>query len=128
MKKIIPFICFQTQAQAAMNFYKEIFPDCKILNLEFYPDRPNLVLKGHLRIMDQDFYFLDMGPENAAPIDWGISFLMEMSSEKEFYTIFERLKEKGKIIMGPEAVPGFDLVTWITDKYGVTWQLVLSSE
>jgi predicted 3-demethylubiquinone-9 3-methyltransferase (glyoxalase superfamily) len=37
---------------------------------------------------------------------------------------FDNLTKDGKVLMGPEPYDNFRKVTWLTDKYGITWQLV----
>lgn len=44
-------------------------------------------------------------------------------TEDEFDTLFEKLAKEGTVMMGPEAVEALRKVAWVTDKYGITWQL-----
>ena len=44
--------------------------------------------------------------------------------DKRFDFLFNELSAEGTVIMGPEPVMQLRLVSWLTDKFGVTWQLV----
>lgn len=131
MKNIVPFLTFQDQATDAMEYYNKTFVDSDIVSIVYYPDKPNLVLNGLMKIKNRDLYFLDLGRENEVKVGWNITLFFETDSKTEFYTIFDRLKDKGNVMMGPEKfessdeIARFELVTWITDKFNITWQIVL---
>ena len=55
---------------------------------------------------------------------WAISLQVDCLDEPEFDTLFTRLAEGGTVMMGPEPVLAFRKVAWVTDRFGVTWQLV----
>lgn len=105
MKNIVPFLTFQDQATDAMEYYNKTFVDSDIVSIVYYPDKPNLVLNGLMKIKDRDLYFLDFGRENEV--------------------------KEGNVMMGPEKfessdeIDRFELVTWITDKFNITWQIIL---
>ncbi len=79
-------------------------------------------MNGHLKLNGLDVYFLDMGPGNEVPIEWGISLYIEMDSEAEFYEVFNEIAKEGTVVMGSTPIDDFKLATWVTDKFGVTWQ------
>ncbi|WP_321386859.1 VOC family protein [uncultured Enterococcus sp.] len=130
--KIIPFLTFPSTAEEAMAFYEASFPNSKITRLVRYDENvPNAsaemvgkVLNGSLELQGQELYFMDMEPENAPAFSWATSLYMNCEAESEFDTIFNNLSKEGVVMMGPEPVLNFRKVTWVTDKYGVTWQLV----
>jgi uncharacterized glyoxalase superfamily protein PhnB len=61
MKKITPFLWFDTQAEEAMNFYVSVFKDSKVLGVSRGPDgraqSVNFELEG------QEFIGFNAGPE-----------------------------------------------------------------
>lgn len=123
MKSVIPFMTFSTEAKETMNYYARLFPKTTIVAQTAYPDNPNLVMNGQLNLNGLELYFLDMGAEHEVPREWGISLYIEMDSEAEFYAIFNPLAKEGSVMMGPMPINQFKLATWVTDKFGVTWQL-----
>lgn len=61
---------------------------------------------------------------NASPdFSWATTTLYFADTEDEFDTLFEKLAKEGTVMMGPEAVEALRKVAWVTDKYGITWQL-----
>ncbi|WP_314062005.1 VOC family protein [uncultured Vagococcus sp.] len=122
MKAVIPFLTFPTEAKDVMAYYVGVFPNTSIVSSVAYPDQPELLMNGHLKLNGLDLYFLDMGAGNEVPIEWGISLYSEMESEEEFYKVFNPIAKEGVIIMGPMPIGDFKLATWVTDKFGVTWQ------
>lgn len=120
MQKITPFIWFKDNAEEAMNFYVNSFKDGKIIQIERYtgdygiPNEKELkgkVLTGIFEIMGQRFMCLDGGDN--FKLTAGISFLVEYETQEEIDDIWE------KLLVGGTAMQ----CGWITDKFGVTWQI-----
>ncbi|MBZ6002810.1 VOC family protein [Leuconostoc gelidum subsp. aenigmaticum] len=122
MKAVIPFLTFQTESKDVMDYYVTIFPNTRVVSSVSYPDQPELLMNGQLKLNGLDLYFLDMGSGDKVPIEWGISLYSEMESEEEFYKVFNPIAKDGVIIMGPMPIGDYKLATWVTDKFGVTWQ------
>lgn len=124
MQAPITYLAFKTQTKDALAFYTTVFPDTKVLSVTPYPDRPELVLNSQLEMHGITLGLFDMGADEQAPIDWGTSLYIECDSVDEFWHLFDQLEVDGKVLMGPMAMENFEQVTWVTDKFGVTWQLV----
>ncbi|KRN02291.1 hypothetical protein FD13_GL001967 [Levilactobacillus senmaizukei DSM 21775 = NBRC 103853] len=120
----ITYLAFKTTAKAAIEFYTTVFPNTTLKSINYYPDRPKLVLNSEVDMQGVTIGLFDMGADEDAPIDWGTSLYIECDSVVEFQTIFDQLAAAGHVMMGPMAMAGFTKVTWVTDKFGVTWQLV----
>lgn len=121
MQPIKPFIWFENQAEEAMNFYVEIFPNSKIKHVERYagdqgiPGEAELkgkVLTGVFEINGTEFQCLDGGP--VFQPGGNISFVAEFDDQEELDAVWEKLLDGGKT----------QQCGWITDKFGVTWQIV----
>lgn len=119
-QSITPFIWFQGQAEEAMNFYISIFKNSKIVKIERYagdqgiPGEQELkgkVLTGIFELDGQQFMCLDGGPQ--FELSAAISFLVELDTQEELDVIWERLLDGGTPMQ----------CGWITDKFGVTWQI-----
>ncbi|MGX7245920.1 VOC family protein [Enterococcus quebecensis] len=128
MKQPITFISVTEHAKEQMDFYVDVFPNTTIQSVTYYENYPERVLNGQLDLNGILIYFLEMGPENPVTNGWNFSLFAEMDSEEEFDRIFSALSAKGVVIMGPEAAGIFQKVTWLTDKFGVTWQLVFGGK
>jgi predicted 3-demethylubiquinone-9 3-methyltransferase (glyoxalase superfamily) len=70
--------------------------------------------------------FLDMNAEYDCPsFNWATSLYLDCDSVDEFDAVFNGLAQGGSVMMKEEPFMEFRKVTWVTDKYGVTWQPVL---
>lgn len=117
MQKITPFLWFDTQAEEAMNFYTSLFKDSKILSISRYgdtgPGPKGKVMSVTFELNGQTFYALNGGPHfSFTP---AISFFVSCETQEEIDHYWNGLLEGG----GKPNQCG-----WLTDKFGVTWQIV----
>lgn len=123
MKKITPFLWFDDAAEQAANFYVSIFNNSEIVKVTHYEStgaqvsgRPaGSVMTVVFRIEGQTFIALNGGPQfSFSP---AISFMVDCVDQQEVDQLWERLAEGGEI----------QQCGWLTDKFGVTWQIVPSA-
>ena len=105
MKKITPFLWFDTQAEEAMNFYVSIFKNSKVLGAS--PASVNFELEG------QEFIAFNAGPE--FKFNESISMFVSCEDQTEVDYFWNKLTADG----GEESMCG-----WLKDKYGLSWQIV----
>ncbi len=105
MKKITPFLWFDTQAEEAMNFYCSIFKNSKILSVS--PSSVNFELEG------QEYVGFNAGPE--FKFNESISFFVNCEDQAEVDYLWNALISDG----GEESMCG-----WLKDKYGLSWQII----
>jgi len=68
---------------------------------------------------------MDLPKAYPAPaFSWATSLLINCRDEREFDAIFGALSQDGTVMMDPEPVMDMRKAAWLTDKFGVTWQLV----
>ena len=127
--EIIPCITYTGCAEEAVNYYVSFFPNSKIETLEYYkPGERGVegkVSKAAFRLMDKLFIAFDMEESECPAHNWAISFYINCIDEILFDNIFEKLSENGTVLMGPDAFSIYRKAAWVTDKYGITWQLIL---
>lgn len=111
MKKITPFLWFDTQAEEAMNFYVSTFKNSKTLGVRPGPD--GRAISVNFELEGQEFIGLNAGPEFR--FNEAISFLVDCKSQAEVDELWERLTADG----GEESMCG-----WLKDKYGLSWQII----
>lgn len=126
-QKITPFLTFGGNAEEAMNFYVSTFPNSKILSLTRITNKENgevgKILNGTFELMGHQFMVLDMEEQYVPASSWQISLYINCDTEVEFDDLFSKLSDGGLVMMGPEPVLHFRKCAWITDKFGITWQL-----
>lgn len=116
MQKITPFLWFHDKAEEAMEFYVSIFKNSKIKKITRYgkgspgPEGSVMIASGEL--FGQEFAILNGGPHFT--ITPAISFVVNCETEEEVDTYWEKLSAGGRQ----------DQCGWLTDKYGVSWQIV----
>lgn len=129
-QKLCAFLTFNGDAEEAMRFYESKLPDTKIDSLALFEKGmengdEGKVLTGILSFAGQKILFMDMQYEYPAPaFSWATSLFINCADEAEFDTMFTGLSDGGDVMMGPEPVMYMRKCAWITDKFGVTWQLV----
>jgi predicted 3-demethylubiquinone-9 3-methyltransferase (glyoxalase superfamily) len=118
MQKITPFLWFDGNAEEAMNFYVSIFKNSRITEVTRYgeagPGPKGTVMSVTCRLDGQDFFALNGGPQfTFSP---AVSFVVNCETQEEVDALWEKLSAGGKK----------NRCGWLTEKYGVTWQVVPS--
>ena len=111
MKKITPFLWFDTQAEEAMNFYVSLFKNSKVNNVSRGPDGEaftvSFVLDG------QEFMGMNAGPQ--FKFNEAVSMSVNCEDQAEVDHFWNALTADG----GEES-----MCSWCKDKYGLSWQIV----
>lgn len=135
MQKIIPFLWFDNNTEAALNFYTSLFPNSKIKSVQKYPegidsgpmkDMAGKVITAEFNLAGYDFMALDGGP--LFKFTPAISFSVNCETEEEINKLWEALATDGQIMMEFQEYPFSKKYGWLNDKYGVSWQLSLTGE
>ena len=116
MSSITPFLWFDGNAEEAVNFYVSVFPNSKVTDVSRYsdagPGEPGSVMTMEFELDGQPFIALNGGPEyKFTP---AISFSVSCETQEEVDRYWNALTEGGKP----------NVCAWLTDKYGVSWQIV----
>jgi predicted 3-demethylubiquinone-9 3-methyltransferase (glyoxalase superfamily) len=115
MQKISPFLWFDTQAEAAANFYVSIFTNSRVLKIARYgdsgPGPKGSVMTVEFELEGQQFIALNGGPR--FKFTEAISFSVRCQTQAEIDSLWAKLTEGGK-----EVACG-----WLKDKYGLSWQI-----
>jgi len=116
MKKITPFLWFDSNAEEAMNFYISIFKNSKALSVARYgdagPGPKGTVMVASFELNGQKFTALNGGPR--FKFTEAISFVIDCQSQEEVDHYWNSLSEGGE-----ESMCG-----WLKDKFGLWWQVV----
>ena len=116
MQKITPFLWYDGQAEEAMNFYISIFKNSKVVTVARYgdagPGPKGSVMTAAFQLDGQDFVALNGGPQyKFTP---AISFVVNCEAQQEVDELWEKLSAGGEK----------NRCGWLTDKYGLTWQVI----
>jgi predicted 3-demethylubiquinone-9 3-methyltransferase (glyoxalase superfamily) len=113
MKKITPFLWFDTQAEDAMNFYISVFKNSKVLNVARGPN--GIALSVSFELEGQEFMAYNAGPE--FKFTEAISFFVDCKTQAEVDDLWEKLSEGGEK----------SRCGWLKDKFGLSWQIIPSA-
>jgi predicted 3-demethylubiquinone-9 3-methyltransferase (glyoxalase superfamily) len=116
MQKITPFLWFNGRAEEAARYYVSIFKKSKIGDISRYgdhfPDKKGQVMTVSFKLEGQEFIALNGDSEfKFTP---AISLFVLCKTQKEIDHIWKKLSAGGKEIQ----------CGWVTDKFGITWQVV----
>lgn len=114
MKKITPFLWFDTQAEEAMNFYVSIFENSKVLGVT--PGPNGIAQSVTFELEGQEFMALNAGPR--FKFNESISFFVDCKTQEEVDELWGKLTADGE----EESMCG-----WLKDKYGLWWQIIPSA-
>lgn len=116
MQKFTPFLTFAFEAEEAMNFYLGIFKDSKVISINRYskgtPMPEGTVMTASFELQGQTFVALNAGP--MFQFSPAISFVVNCEDQAEVDYYWDTLSAGGKKMQ----------CAWLTDKFGVTWQIV----
>ena len=116
-QKIVPNLWFDTEAEAAAEFYTSVFPNSRVLGVARYPEGSpgpaGTVMTVEFELDGQRFMGINGGPEFTFDEAVSLEIICEDQDEVDYY--WERLTADG----GSESQCG-----WLKDRYGVSWQVV----
>ena len=120
VRKITPCLWFEGNAEEAAKYYTSLFNNSKIVQVTHYGEaaskasgRPKgSVMTVVFELEGQEFVALNGGPEfKFSP---AVSFVVNCMTQKEIDDLWEKLSDGGEPMD----------CGWLTDKFGVTWQIV----
>lgn len=107
------------KAEEAMSFYLSIFKDSRQGLIARYPagmepDQEGTIMFADFMLENQWFTAMDSAHDHKFSFNEAISFMVKCDSQEEIDSYWEQLS----------AVPEAEQCGWLTDKYGVSWQIV----
>jgi predicted 3-demethylubiquinone-9 3-methyltransferase (glyoxalase superfamily) len=129
---ITPHLWFDKEAKAAAEFYCSVFPDSSITNTTILRDTPS----GDCDLVSFNVWGLPFMAISAGPLfkpNPSISFIVnfdpsrEKNAREQLDEAWNKLSEGGIALMPLDKYPFSERYGWIQDKYGVSWQLMLTN-
>jgi predicted 3-demethylubiquinone-9 3-methyltransferase (glyoxalase superfamily) len=115
-QRIVPNLWFDTEAEAAANFYISVFENSRIVGVTHYTDagprEAGMVMTVEFELDGQRFVGINGGPE--FKFDEAVSFQIDCEDQDEVDYYWERLSKGGE-----EGQCG-----WLKDRFGLSWQVV----
>ncbi len=130
-QKIVPHLWYEKEAKEAAEFYTSIFPDSKIISATTIHDTPS----GDSDIVTFELWgqkFMAISAGSFFKINPSISFTVhfdpsrEKDAREKLDEVWNKLSEGGTALMPLNQYPFSERFGWIQDKYGLSWQLILT--
>jgi predicted 3-demethylubiquinone-9 3-methyltransferase (glyoxalase superfamily) len=116
VRKITPFLWFDTQAEEAAKLYVSIFKKSKLGTISRYgeggPGPAGSVMSVTFQLEGQPFFALNGGPVYS--FTPAISFFVSCKTQREIDRLWRRLSQGGSELQ----------CGWLKDRFGLTWQIV----
>lgn len=131
MARIVPHLWFDNQAKAAAEFYASVFPDSAVTNLSRLKNTPSGDCDVvSFTVLGQPFMAISAGPY--FKLNPAISFMVNFDPSQDIKAaerideVWVKLSDGGKILMPLQEYPFSKRYGWVEDRYGVSWQLILT--
>jgi len=128
---IVPHLWYDKEAKAAAEFYSSIFPHSKVHDVTTIPDTPSGDSDSvTFELWGQRFMAISAGPH--FKMNPSISFMVNFDPSKvkdareKLNEVWRKLSEGGTVLMQLDKYPFSEWYGWIQDKFGVSWQLILT--
>lgn len=117
MPRITPFLWFDNNAEEAVEFYLNVFPNSRrtgeLRSGDAGPGPKGSIVTISFELDGQPFTALNGGPDH--PFNEAISFFVHCRNQAEIDHYWSRLLDDG----GAEIACG-----WLKDRFGVRWQVI----
>lgn len=132
MQKIIPHLWFDKEAKEAAGFYTSLFQNSEITHINTLHDTPS----GDCDIVSFKILGYSIMAISAGPVfklNPSISFMInfdpaqDSDAKTRIDEVWNKLIEGGKILMPIDKYPYSERYGWVEDKFGVSWQLILTN-
>lgn len=124
---VTPFLMFSGDAAKAMKLYTEVFPNSKIENVEEYGadgDGPEGTVRvATMSLNGQKVMCIDSPVKHEFGFTPAISLYVASSDAETIEQYFTSLSDGGDVMMPLGEYPFSKKFAWITDRFGVSWQL-----
>jgi predicted 3-demethylubiquinone-9 3-methyltransferase (glyoxalase superfamily) len=129
-RNVLTHLMFEGAAEEAMTFYVSLFGDSAITQIERY--RPGeMGAEGTVKVASftlagREFICIDSPAKHGFTFTPAMSLFVECENEAELEAAFNRLSDGGNVLMPLDNYGFSTRFGWLTDRFGVSWQLNLS--
>jgi len=131
-QNIVPHLWFDKEANEAAEFYASIFPESRITHETTIRDTPS----GDTDLVSFELWGQEFMAINAGPFfkfNPSVSFIVnfdpsrEKDASKQLSKVWNKLSEDATVLMPLDKYPFSEMYGCIQDKYGLSWQLILTN-
>jgi predicted 3-demethylubiquinone-9 3-methyltransferase (glyoxalase superfamily) len=127
--RVTPFLMFEGKAEEAMNFYVSLFRDSRVVSIKRYgagePGKEGSVHRADFVIAGQAVICIDSPVKHAFTFTPSVSLFVDCVSEAELDGLYAALSKDGQVMMEPNDYGFSRKFAWVSDRFGVSWQVNL---
>jgi predicted 3-demethylubiquinone-9 3-methyltransferase (glyoxalase superfamily) len=133
-QKITPCVWFNGEAEEAVNFYTSVFKNSnigKVLRYDEASAEASGQPLGSVLTIEFEIYgnqFLALNGGSAFIINPSVSFFVTTKDENEIDNLWKKFSDGGKVLMELNQYDWSKKYGWIEDKFGLSWQLMLTED
>ncbi len=120
-------LMFEGKAEEAMTFYVSLFPDGRIDSIRRYganeAGAEGSVMHAAFTLAGQRLMCIDSPAKHGFSFTPSISLFIDCDGEAEVERLFAALSQGGQVMMPLGAYPFAQRFGWVSDRFGVSWQL-----
>ncbi len=124
---VTPFLMFDGSAEEAMRFYVGLFLGSEIRQIDRYgpgeAGAEGSIRRADFTVAGQNVMCIDSPMKHAFTFTPSFSFFVECNDQDELETIFGQLSDGGEVMMPPDDYGFSARFCWVSDRFGVSWQL-----
>jgi predicted 3-demethylubiquinone-9 3-methyltransferase (glyoxalase superfamily) len=130
LQKTTTFLMFDGRAEEAIKLYMTLFADSAVQHIVRYepgmPGPEGKVMHALFSLAGQLYMAIDSGIEHEFTFTPAMSIYVNCETEEEIGRLFTELSKEGQILMPLDSYPFSARYAWVSDRFGVSWQLSLA--
>jgi predicted 3-demethylubiquinone-9 3-methyltransferase (glyoxalase superfamily) len=131
MQKIMPCLWFDGRVEDAAHLYTSLFPRGRVASVTRFPEAGTEIHgqpAGAIQAMELDLDGYRLSLLNGGPhfqLTPAISLFVMRETADEVDALWRALSEGGSVMMPLDAYPWSEKYGWLSDRFGVSWQIAL---
>jgi len=127
LQRITTHLWYDREAREAAELYTAVFPDSTITGVSTLRDTPSGTVEiVTAELFGQQFTLLSAGP--LFQFNASVSFLVACRTSDEVDKLWRPLVDGGTALMELGRYPFSERYGWLEDRYGLSWQIMLTAE
>ncbi|MGB3305768.1 MAG: VOC family protein [Thermomicrobiales bacterium] len=127
LAEITPFLMFEGKAEEAMTFYLSLFDQSEVVSITRYgaegPGTEGTIERAVFSLNGQTFMCIDSNVAHGFSFTPAISFFVTCQTAEEVDDLYAKLSNGGFVAMPLGEYPFSPKFGWVTDRFGVSWQI-----
>ncbi|MEB6195162.1 VOC family protein [Mammaliicoccus sciuri] len=128
-QRIVPHLWFDNEAQEAVDYYMQTFPESEIISDVTFTDTPSGDAKQlTFNIFGYKFMAINAGPYFTKNPSISFTVLFNQSEVALLDKVWTALAHNGKIMMELDTYDFSEKYGWLEDQFSVSWQLLITDQ